>query len=54
MAPEASELIHELAVIMQLEATIEDISGMIHAHPTISEAVREAALRAVGKPLHGG
>ncbi|MEM2122396.1 MAG: dihydrolipoyl dehydrogenase [Candidatus Bathyarchaeia archaeon] len=53
VAPEASELIHEIALAMRLEATVEDLAGMIHAHPTLSEIIREAALRASGKPLHG-
>lgn len=53
VAPEASELIHEIALAMRLEATVEDLAGMIHAHPTLSEILREAALRASGKPLHG-
>ena len=53
VSPEASELIHEVALAMHLEATVEDLAGMIHAHPTLSEIVREAALRALGKPLHG-
>ncbi|MBS7644816.1 MAG: dihydrolipoyl dehydrogenase [Candidatus Bathyarchaeia archaeon] len=53
VAPEASEIIHEVALAMRLEATVDDLAGMIHAHPTLSEILREAALRASGKPLHG-
>ncbi len=53
VAPEASELIHELALVLQVEATLDDLAGMIHAHPTLSESLREVALRATGKPIHG-
>lgn len=53
VAPEASELVHEIALAMHLEATIEDLASMIHAHPTLSEISREVALRALGRPLHG-
>jgi dihydrolipoamide dehydrogenase len=33
-------------------ARLEDIAGTIHAHPTLGEAVQEAALRALGQALH--
>ncbi len=53
ISPEASEMIHELNVALQLEATVEDLASTIHAHPSLSEVIREASLRGVGKPLHG-
>ena len=53
ISPEASEMIHEFNVALQLEATVEDLASMIHAHPSLSEIIREASLRGVGKPLHG-
>jgi dihydrolipoamide dehydrogenase len=38
---------------MSMEGTVEDISNTIHAHPTVSEAIGEAAMSVLGKPLHG-
>ena len=43
MGPHASDLIAEGALAMKMGATAEDIAGTIHAHPTLSEAVMEAA-----------
>ena len=51
--PFATELIAEAALCMCLEGTVEDIVGAIHAHPTIGESVREAAMSVFGKPIHG-
>ncbi len=49
----AGDLIHEIAVIMEFGGSSEDLGRTCHAHPTMSEAVREAALAtAFGKPLH--
>ena len=48
----ASELIHELAVARENEYTVEEIDLAIHAHPTMSEAVAEAALDSLGRVLH--
>jgi dihydrolipoamide dehydrogenase len=48
----ATELIHELAVARANEYTVEEIELAIHAHPTLSEAVAEAALDAMGRVLH--
>lgn len=44
MGPSAGELIHEICVAMEFGAAAEDIARTCHAHPTFSEAVREAAL----------
>jgi dihydrolipoamide dehydrogenase len=48
----ASELIHELAVARESEYTVEEVDLAIHAHPTMSEAVAEAALDSLGRVLH--
>ncbi|AQX28577.1 MULTISPECIES: dihydrolipoyl dehydrogenase [unclassified Bartonella] len=48
----AGEMIHEVAVLMEFGGSSEDLGRCCHAHPTLSEAVREAALAAFSKPLH--
>src|SRR3989441_2550846 len=48
----ASEMIHELAVARENEYTVEVIDLAIHAHPTMSEAIGEAALDSLGRVLH--
>ena len=48
----ASELIHELAVARENEYTVEEVELAIHAHPTMSEAVAEAALDSLGRVLN--
>ncbi|MBA9082871.1 MULTISPECIES: dihydrolipoyl dehydrogenase [Bartonella] len=48
----AGEMIHEIAVLMEFGGSSEDLSRCCHAHPTLSEAVREAALATFSKPLH--
>jgi dihydrolipoamide dehydrogenase len=48
----ASELIHELAVARENEYTVEEVDLAIHAHPTMSEAIAEAALDSMGRVLH--
>jgi dihydrolipoamide dehydrogenase len=52
LGPHASDLIHELALAIEKGLTGEDIAHTIHAHPTLSEAVMEAAHGLIGKPLH--
>ncbi len=47
-----SELAAAFTQSMEMGARLEDVAGTIHAHPTLGEAVQEAALRALGKPLH--
>jgi dihydrolipoamide dehydrogenase len=49
---DASELIAEMSIAMRLEATAEDIISTMHAHPTMHEAVHEAALATEGRTLH--
>lgn len=48
----ASEMIHELIVGMEFYAASEDIARIMHAHPTLSEAIHEAALAVSGQALH--
>jgi dihydrolipoamide dehydrogenase len=48
----ATELIHELAVARENEYTVEEVDLAIHAHPTLAEAVAEAALDSMGKMIH--
>ena len=49
---EATELIAELGLAINMEATYEDIEATIHAHPTLSEAVHEATGQAFGHAIH--
>ncbi|HXW60777.1 MAG TPA: dihydrolipoyl dehydrogenase [Myxococcota bacterium] len=53
IGPDATELLAEPAFAMQIEATVNDIADTIHAHPTLYEAIYEAALNAVGREVHG-
>ncbi|MGF1599598.1 MAG: dihydrolipoyl dehydrogenase [Acidimicrobiales bacterium] len=48
----ASELVAELALAIELAATVEDVAGTIHPHPTMSEGLLEAAHGLLGLPLH--
>jgi dihydrolipoamide dehydrogenase len=48
----AGELIHECAVLMEFGGSSEDLARTCHAHPTMSEAVREAALGTFAKSIH--
>mgnify|MGYP001826417025 CR=1 FL=1 len=48
----AGELIHEAAVLMEFGGSAEDLGRTCHAHPTMSEAVKEAAMAAFAKPIH--
>jgi len=48
----AGEMIHEIAVLMEFGGAAEDLARTCHAHPTMSEAVREAAMAAFAKPIH--
>ena len=48
----ATELIAEIGLAMTLEATTSEIAGTSHAHPTLSEAILEAALAAEGRGIH--
>jgi dihydrolipoamide dehydrogenase len=48
----AGEMIHEAAVLMEFGGSSEDLARTTHAHPTMSEAVKEAALATFFKPIH--
>ena len=48
----AGDMVHEAAVLMEFGGSSEDLGRTCHAHPTMSEAVKEAALATFGKPLH--
>jgi dihydrolipoamide dehydrogenase len=52
VASHASELIHELAVARENEYTVDEIDLAVHAHPTLSEAVAEAALDSLGRVIN--
>ena len=47
-----SELSAAFSQSIEMGARLEDVAGTIHAHPTLGEAVQEAALRALGQALH--
>jgi dihydrolipoamide dehydrogenase len=49
---EATELIAEYGLAMELEATVEEVHQTIHAHPTLSEAVMESAAASMGEAIH--
>ena len=49
---DATEMIAELGLAITLEATLEEIEATIHAHPTLSEGVKEAVEVAAGHPIH--
>ncbi len=53
IGPRAADMIAEAVVAMEFRASAEDISRMSHAHPTFTEAIKEAALAATGdRALH--
>jgi dihydrolipoamide dehydrogenase len=52
IGPDAGTLIAELTLAMEFGASAEDVARTCHAHPTLSEAVKEAALAVGGRALH--
>ena len=53
IGPSVGEMIHEIVTIMEFGGSSEDIARTCHAHPTFSEAVKEAAMAAAGTgPIH--
>lgn len=52
VSEKATEMISELVSIMHIEGTIYDLSQSVHPHPTLSEAIGEAAYGAVDQPIH--
>ncbi len=53
LGPRASEMIAEAVAVMEFGGSAEDIARTCHAHPTLSEATREAALAVEGRAIHG-
>lgn len=52
VGPEAGTLISEVTAVMEFAGSSEDIARTCHAHPTLEEVVKEAALAVLGRPLH--
>jgi dihydrolipoamide dehydrogenase len=52
IGPDAGTLIHEAALCMAFGGSAEDIARTCHAHPTLAEGLREAALAVSGAALH--
>lgn len=52
VGPEASDLISEAALAIEMGATVEDVALTVHPHPTLPEAIMEAAKSASGRPIH--
>jgi dihydrolipoamide dehydrogenase len=52
LGPRATELIAEATLAMKMEATVSDIVATLHAHPSLSEAMHEAALDVTGETIH--
>lgn len=48
----ATDLIHELLLASQNELTVEEVAGLIHAHPTLAEGIKEGALAALDRAIH--
>ncbi len=52
LGPEAGTLIHEVVVAMEFGGSAEDLARSFHGHPTLNEAVKEAALGVAGRAIH--
>jgi dihydrolipoamide dehydrogenase len=52
VGPRAGELIAEAVLAIEFEASVEDLQRTVHAHPTLTEALHEAALAADGHAIH--
>ena len=52
VGPWASALISEVVTVMEFEGCAEDLARIVHAHPTLTEATREAALNVERRALH--
>jgi dihydrolipoamide dehydrogenase len=52
LGPRASDLIAEASLAMEFEAAAEDLALSVHAHPTLPEAIKEAALDSLGRAIH--
>ena len=52
IGPRATELIAEAGLMIQTECTVEEVARLMHAHPTLSESIMEAAHGIHGSPIH--
>ncbi len=52
IGPDAGTVIHEIVAVMEFGGSAEDVARTCHGHPTLSEAVKEAALAVDGRPIH--
>ncbi|MDG1461528.1 MAG: dihydrolipoamide dehydrogenase, partial [Luminiphilus sp.] len=52
VGPSAADLVQQLLIAMEFGSSAEDIQMMVFGHPTLSEAVHEAALAVDGKAIH--
>jgi dihydrolipoamide dehydrogenase len=52
LSPHASDIIAEACVAMEFSASAEDLARTMHAHPTLPEALKEAALAAEHRAIH--
>ena len=52
IGPDAGTLIHEVVIAMEFGASAEDLARSFHGHPTLNEAVKEAALAVAGRAIH--
>ena len=52
IGPDAGGLIHEIVTVLEFGGAAEDIARICHGHPTMNEAVKEAALAVEGRPIH--
>jgi dihydrolipoamide dehydrogenase len=52
LGPEAGTLIHEICMAMEFGGSAEDVARAFHGHPTLNEAIKEAALAIASKPIH--
>jgi len=53
VGPQATELIAEATLALQMKATVNELAATIHAHPTLAEIMLESSLKALGRSLHG-
>jgi dihydrolipoamide dehydrogenase len=52
VGPGAAEIINEAAALMAMEITVHEMADIIHGHPTVSEALMEAAADSLGRCIH--
>ncbi len=52
IGPDAGTMIHEIVAVMEFGGSAEDVARTCHGHPTLNEAVKEAALAVDGRPIH--